>query len=116
MKTIMRSTGMALLLAALLAGGGCATAVMAGAGQGGRAADGRSYQAARADNTISARINRLFVHDPRVPATAIRVETYNGVVTLSGRVPRAAVARRAVAIARGVPGVRRVVDRLRIGR
>lgn len=105
---------MAAVLLVLL--GGCATATMMGAGQGGQAADGRSYEAARADNTISAAVDRALVHDREMRAMDIHVETYNGVVTLTGQVDDAAMARRAERLVRQVEGVRDVDNRLQIGR
>ena len=102
-----------LLLPVLLAG--CAAGTMMGAGQGGQAADGRSYEAARADNLISAAINRLLVKSQEVRSENIRVATRDGVATLSGRVETAAMAARAEQLARGVDGVKGVVNQLQVG-
>ncbi len=96
--------------------GGCATGTMMGAGQGGQAADGRSYEAARADNVISAAVDRALVHDRALRALAIHVQTYDGIVTLSGQVDDAAMARRAEQLVRQVNGVRGVDNQLQIGR
>jgi len=92
---------------------GCAAGVAAGYGQGGRDADGRSYQEAEADNRITAAVNSALVRE-QLPALAIDVQTYDGVVTLSGRVPGRNVAQRAVTVTRNVPGVRAVRNQLRI--
>ena len=89
---------MAVVVLVLL--GGCATGTMMGAGQGGRAADGRSYEAARADNLISAAVDRALVHDSEMRAMAIHVQTYNGIVTLTGQVDDVAMARRAERLVR----------------
>jgi hyperosmotically inducible protein len=102
------------LLAVWLAG--CASAVSSGYGQGGRSADGRSYAESRADNLISAAVTSALVRDREVPAMDIDVRTHDGVVTLSGSVPSAAIARRAAGIAADLPEVERVENRLRIAR
>jgi len=91
---------------------GCATGVASGYGQGGREMDGRTYQEARADNGITAAVNRALVHE-RLPVFDIEVQTVEGVVTLNGRVANRAMAQRAAAVARGVPGVKEVRDQLR---
>lgn len=101
------------LIATLLAMHGCATGVAAGYGQGGRDADGRTYQEAQADNRITAAVNSALVRES-LPALNIDVQTRNGVVTLNGRVPNRDTAQHAVAVTRNVPGVREVRDLLRI--
>lgn len=93
---------------------GCATGVAGGYGQGGRDSYGRSYQEARADNRITAAVNSALVRDRSLPAMDIDVQTYDGVVTLSGRVANRNTAQRAVTVARDVPGVIAVRDQLRI--
>jgi osmotically-inducible protein OsmY len=102
------------LLAMWLAG--CAAAVSSGYGQGGRSADGRSYAEAQADNRITAAVNAALVRERDLPAMDIDVHTRNGVVTLSGNVPSAALARRAGQLAAAVPEVARVDNRLRVTR
>ncbi|MEW6646205.1 MAG: BON domain-containing protein [Pseudomonadota bacterium] len=102
--------GMAILL------GGCAAGSMMGAGQGGRAEDGRSYEEARTDNLLAAAVNRALVRDKGVSAGDIRVSTRDGVVTLDGVVASAEVAARVVRLVRDTAGVRDVVDQLRIAR
>lgn len=91
---------------------GCATGIASGYGQGGREMDGRTYQEARADNRITAAVNSALVRE-QLPAFDIEVQTRDGVVTLSGRVANRAVAQRAVAVTRAVPGVKEVRDQLR---
>jgi len=91
---------------------GCATGVAAGYGQGGRNADGRSYQEAQADNRISAKVNSVLVREH----LDVNVQTRDGVVTLSGRVANQEQARRAVELAQGIPGVSEVRNQLRIAR
>ncbi|NMG65937.1 BON domain-containing protein [Azoarcus indigens] len=60
------------------------------------------------DATITARVKARLVDDPVVKAREVKVETYRGVVQLSGFVATAAEARQAVELARGVPGVQSV--------
>lgn len=105
---------MMLLAVALL--GGCAAGTMMGAGQGGRAEDGRSYEAARADNLLAAAVNRALVRDKGVRAGDVQVSVHDGVVTLTGTVPGNSSAERAERLARDVDGVKDVVNHLRISR
>ncbi len=103
----------AVTLVACLATG-CATAVLTGAGQGGRQLDGRTYEEAREDNWLTGRVNRALINDPLVRGMDIDVSTYDGVVTLGGSVASRAQAARAEALAAATPGVRAVQNRLRI--
>jgi osmotically-inducible protein OsmY len=103
---------MLLLAMALLAG--CAAGTMMGAGQGGRAADGRSYEEARADNLLAAAVNRALVRDREVRAGDVQVGVQDGVVTLVGTVPSNSSAERAERLAREVAGVKGVVNHLRV--
>jgi osmotically-inducible protein OsmY len=96
--------------------GGCAAGTMTGAGQGGQSADGRSYEAARADNMIAAAVNRVLVRDRDVSASDINVSVRDGVVTLTGEVTDAATAARVVQAVRDTEGVRGVINQLRVGR
>ena len=54
--------------------------------------------------------------DTRVSGLAIDVDTNNGVVTLTGRVPNATAKTAAMEIARGTDNVKNVVDKLTIGK
>ena len=95
---------------------GCAAAVVGGAAPGGYpAADSnRTSDSVAGDASITSTINSRYVHDDLVSAMDVRVVTYRGTVTLSGNVPSAQAARRAVAIARSVKGVVTVVSRLTV--
>lgn len=68
------------------------------------------------DGWITTKIQAQFFADPNVKARAINVDTSKGVVTLTGTVENAASRHRALEIAQGTDGVRRVEDRLLIGR
>ncbi len=98
-----------LLLAGLLQG--CGSLIVGGASPG-----GGSYSGAQTstDAAITSRVNTRLVKDSQVRALDIRVSTYNGVVSLYGSVDSAAVAARAVELARTTSGVRRVISRLSV--
>ena len=66
------------------------------------------------DATIATRVKSAMVKDPSVSAMQVNVETYRGVVQLSGFVDSESDARRAVDLARHVPGVQSVKNDLRI--
>jgi hyperosmotically inducible periplasmic protein len=85
-----------ILLAILLVGTGVA---MAGERSTGQAID---------DTLITTKVKASFAADPQVSALAITVETENGVVTLSGVVESEAERQRAIQLAQGMEGVKRV--------
>jgi osmotically-inducible protein OsmY len=60
------------------------------------------------DALITSRVKAAFAADPEVKATQIQVETYKGIVQLSGFVDSRAMAERAAELARGVKGVQSV--------
>lgn len=62
------------------------------------------------DATITTQVKAKFVGDSGVNATAIKVDTLNGMVQLSGFAKSNAEKARAVSIARGVSGVKGVQD------
>ncbi len=66
------------------------------------------------DATITARVKTQLAKDPVAKATQINVETYRGVVQLSGFADSRQGARRAVEIAEDVPGVVDVRNDIRI--
>jgi len=66
------------------------------------------------DATITTRVKTAMVKDPAVSAMQVNVETFRGVVQLSGFVDSEADARRAVDLARNVSGVQSVKNDLRI--
>jgi osmotically-inducible protein OsmY len=67
------------------------------------------------DSWITTRVKAKFVGDDRLKDSDISVETDNHVVTLSGTVMTAAARAHAVAQAKSIEGVHRVVDKLTIG-
>ena len=68
----------------------------------------------RDDLTISAQVKTALLNEPGVGALRLGVETFQGVVTLSGTVPNAADVDRAIAAARKVRGVKDVKSSLKV--
>jgi osmotically-inducible protein OsmY len=66
------------------------------------------------DGTITARVKTALVGDPEVAGLRIDVDTFKGVVTLSGAVKTPAERDKAIALARKVGGVTDVKSTLQI--
>jgi len=66
------------------------------------------------DATITARVKTALLNDPATGGLRIDVDTFKGVVTLSGGVKSAAERDTAIAIARKTPGVVDVKSTLQI--
>jgi osmotically-inducible protein OsmY len=66
------------------------------------------------DTTITTRVKTAMLNDPGVGGLRIDVDTFKGVVTLSGRVKTPAERDQAIALARQVDGVVEVKDALQI--
>jgi len=66
------------------------------------------------DATITTRVKTAFINDPAVGAMRIDVDTFKGVVTLSGRVKSKEEETKAIALARSVKGVTDVKSTLQI--
>ncbi len=66
------------------------------------------------DKVINTRVKSALIADKAVDGTDITVDTFRGVVQLSGFVASRQMQDRAVAIARGVPGVKEVKDDMRL--
>src|SRR3954464_14533599 len=60
------------------------------------------------DATITAKVKAAFVKDPVVKATDVKVQTFKGVVQLSGFVDNSDQKSQAEQVARGVPNVAKV--------
>lgn len=68
-----------------------------------------------ADDGVDARVLEAFSHDPILASRAVEIEEDEpGSIVLHGRVRNAKEAKHALTIARGVPGVERVRQRLTI--
>ena len=74
----------------------------------------RSIREGTGDGTITARVITALVNDPEVGRFRFQVDTFNGVVMLSGEVDSAGAATRAVTLARAVDDVRDVRSTLRV--
>jgi hypothetical protein len=66
------------------------------------------------DTTITTRVKTAMLNDPVVGGMSIDVDTFKGVVTLSGRVKSQSEKDQAVALARRVDGVTEVKDALQL--
>ena len=66
------------------------------------------------DAAVTSEVKTKFLAEPGVSGLNINVDTTNGVVTLSGNVKSKAEAEKAVTIARGSKGVKRVVNHLKV--
>lgn len=66
------------------------------------------------DTAITARVKLAFVNDEQVSALDVQVETFRGIVQLSGFTDSNDLANRAATIARGVEGVKDVRNDIRI--
>jgi osmotically-inducible protein OsmY len=75
---------------------------------------GTSASAAIDDATVTTRVKTAFINDPVVGGARIDVETFKGVVTLSGRVKSKEEEAKAVELARTIRGVSDVKSTLQI--
>jgi len=66
------------------------------------------------DTVITAKVKAAILEEPTLKVTEINVETFKGVVQLSGFVSSQAAANKAVEVARGVKGVKSVRNDMRL--
>ena len=66
------------------------------------------------DSVITGKVKKAIFSDPMLKVAEINVETFKGVVQLSGFVSSGAAADRAVSVARGVAGVTSVKNAMHI--
>ena len=66
------------------------------------------------DATITTRVKTALLNDPDVSGLSIDVDTFKGVVTLSGRVDSKAEEQKAIQIAKRVDGVQDVNSTLQV--
>ena len=66
------------------------------------------------DTAITTKVKAAIFNDPSLKSSEINVETYKGVVQLSGFVSSQASIRQAVAVAQGVSGVISVKNDMRL--
>src|SRR5438128_7854566 len=93
-----KSVVLALILAAPIAAVGCGKTV-------GETID---------DTTITTRVKTAMLNDPSVGGLRIDVDTFKGVVTLSGRVKSEAERQQAISLAHRINGVVEVKDALQV--
>jgi osmotically-inducible protein OsmY len=67
------------------------------------------------DAWITTKVKWFFIGEDTLSGSDINADTTNGVVTLKGTVKTAEGKKRAVALAQGVDGVKKVVDQMTIG-
>jgi osmotically-inducible protein OsmY len=75
---------------------------------------GKTVGQAIDDTTITTRVKTAMLNDPTVGGLRIDVDTFKGVVTLSGRVKSQQEHDQAIALARNIDGVTEVKDALQI--
>ena len=75
---------------------------------------GKTVGEAIDDTTITTRVKTAMLNDPAVGGLRIDVDTFKGVVTLSGRVKSQGERDQAVTLARGISGVVEVKDALQV--
>ena len=75
---------------------------------------GKTVGEAIDDTTITTRVKTAMLNDPGVGGLRIDVDTFKGVVTLSGRVKSQAEKEQAITLARRIGGVIDVKDALQI--
>ncbi len=66
------------------------------------------------DSVITTKVKAAILNDPALKVLQINVETFKGVVQLSGFVDSQAMIDRAVEVTRGVPGVKSVKNDMRV--
>ena len=66
------------------------------------------------DTVITTKVKTAIFNDPNLKSSEINVETFKGVVQLSGFVSSRADINRAVEIARGIAGVKSVKNDMRV--
>lgn len=64
------------------------------------------------DSAITAKVKTAFAQDPGVKAIEVKVETYKGTVQLTGFVTTEEEKARAEQLAKGVPGVKTVENKI----
>ena len=74
----------------------------------------RSTGAYLDDKVVTAKVKAALLKDPEVKALQVNVETYNGVVQLSGFVDKPEQISRAAEVAKGVEGVKSIKNDLNI--
>lgn len=108
MKTWRNSLPLCALLA--LGGGGLAALPTGCAGTTTKESTGEFVD----DSTITAKVKAAFIKDDTVKAFDVSVETFKGIVQLSGFVDTAEQKFRAADLARGIRGVHEVKNQISV--
>ena len=66
------------------------------------------------DTVITTKVKAAILNDPNLKSAEINVETFKGIVQLSGFVSSQAASNQAVVVARGVGGVKSVKNDMRL--
>ena len=105
-----------VMLSVLILLQGCAVALIGGAGAGGYYAgkDKRDFGTIVDDAAITTSINSKLIGAKGVSTFDINVDTYNGVVTLSGKTPSKKIKQKVIKLSKSVDGVRKVISKLKI--
>lgn len=95
---------------------GCAAALIGGAGAGGYYAgkDKRDFGTIMDDAAITTSINSKLVGAKGVSTFDINVDTYNGIVTLSGFVSSGKIKHKVIKLSKKVDGVKKVISKLKV--
>jgi hyperosmotically inducible protein len=113
----MRRTGAWVIAAAMaVALSGCAAALIGGAAAGGYyvGKDERTAKQIAADGATTSAVKSRLIVDKDVKALDVNVDTYNGVVRLSGTVRTQAQRSAAERVVRGTKGVEGVRNELKV--
>jgi hyperosmotically inducible protein len=103
MKSLFKkSAAAALVAAALVFSAGCSRD------------DGKTAGQTVDDSAISAKVKTAFAQDPGVKAVDVKVDTHLGTVQLSGWADTAAEKARAEELAKAVPGVKTVENKIEL--
>jgi hyperosmotically inducible protein len=94
----------------------CTAAAVVGAGVGGYhvGKDKRKFATIMDDSAITTGINAKLLTAKGVSTFDIDVDTYEGVVTLSGHVPSRKIRRKVVNLSKKTEGVKKVISKLKI--
>lgn len=102
MKSLFKSALVSLFAAALLFGTACSRD------------DGKTAGQTVDDSAISAKVKAAFAQDPGVRAVDVKVDTHLGAVQLSGWADSAAEKARAEQLAKAIPGVKTVDNKIEL--
>jgi len=103
MKHLHKYLSAVFLTASLLAFAGCASTEQ-------KAGVGQYFD----DSVITTKVKAALIEDPLTKAIEINVETFKGVVQLSGFVSSQEAANRAVELASGIGGVKSIKNDMRL--